>query len=333
MVREIILPKLGETMEEGVIGKWLKAEGDRVVKGEPLVEVMTDKANFEVEAPVAGVLRKIVIPASESAIPVKQIIGFIAGSMDEEMPAVAPIAAPARPAASVSASRPVAPGPVAPAGAGVRASPRARKLAADKGVDLNAVTGTGPDGRIVEKDILDASGGQLMPPAADGEALTGLRKVIAERMGASKREAPHFYLSVDVDMTGCVKEKAEGVSLNDMIIKAAAKAISEFPRVNALFERGRLKIRKEVDAAVAVSLEDGLVAPVVRDAVGKSAKDISAVMAGVKAQAKTGKFYHQPASSDDSCGRHGPRPRDSRERQGGSPEDDDCDGLVRSPRR
>jgi len=329
MIKDIIMPKLGETMEEGTIAKWLKKEGDSIERGEPIVEVTTDKASFEVEAPAGGVLRKIVCPASETPVKVIEVIGYIAGSMDEKLPekkadAAVPDAGRQAPAAekpAAAAPSEPAPSPAAAAAAPaaavsgrIIASPRAKKVAALKGVDLSTVKGSGPRGRIVEKDVLKAAGqaGTGVPapvmtgassaqtPICAAEApgqledrvtpLAGMRKVIADRLSQSKREKPHFYIKMDIDMTEASAKKVKGVSFNDIVIRGIAKTIEQFPMLNSTFENNRICQHSKVNAGVAVSLKNGLVVPVVPEANHKSIGEIAAVTATFKQKMKENSF-------------------------------------------
>jgi pyruvate dehydrogenase E2 component (dihydrolipoamide acetyltransferase) len=288
MIKEIIMPKLGETMEEGTITKWLKKEGDKVEKGEPIVEVMTDKANFEVESPAAGFLRSVVFPASEKPVPVIKVIGYVTDSMDEKLPEIkeetksVPAAPDIKPAVHAETVK-------AAAFTGIKASPVAKKLAIERGVDLSKVKGSGPGGRIVEKDIPEDSG-EAIP-------LTGIRKIIAERMSKSKREIPHYYLQTEIDMTEAAKKKTRETSYNDMIVRATAKVLEEFPNVNTLFENNRIKPQKKINIGIAVGMKNGLVVPVIKDANKKSLKEISEVAREIRGKAKKNSFTPDDFSS------------------------------------
>ena len=286
MIREIIMPKLGETMEDGVISKWLRKEGDKVTKGEPLFEVSTDKANFEVECPASGVLRKILFPAGGPAVQVIKVVGYIADSMDEQLPSFqGDRETPGVEAAKEPAKTAVkSPAPAVERDSGViAASPAAKKLAREKGIDLGKIKGTGPGGRIVEKDVLDAGTQDTT------SGLTGMRKVIAQRMVRSKQEVPHFYLEIEIDMTEAGRKKTEGVTYNDIIIKGVAQALEMVPEANAHFTSGIVSM-KDVNISVAVNIADGLVVPVIRNANKKKLGEISAEMKAIKEKAKSGKF-------------------------------------------
>jgi len=294
MIKKIIMPKLGETMEEGIITRWIKKEGDKVEKGQPLFEVMTDKANFEVESTAEGFLRKILIPASEKPVPVIKTIGYIADSMDEEIPEIEQQTTAVNDIQKTTETTvDVKPAPTIDF-SGIKASPLAKKLAIEKGVDLRKIKGSGPGGRIVEKDILEALSSekieeQIIP-------LTGIRKIIAQRLSKSKQEIPHYYLQTEIDMTEVAKIKSEDISFNDIIINAVAKTLEEFPKINAIFEEDKIKINKKINIGVAVSLEEGLIVPVIKDANTKSVKEISSIMREIKNKAKTNRFTPEELS-------------------------------------
>ena len=282
MITPIKLPKLGETMEEGKIVAWKKKPGDKVVKKEILLEVSTDKANFEVESMWEGYLLKIVSPVSDDNIPVLSVIAYIGDSMDEKVPDIVE-AKPTAQASTVPAVQDIIRRDSAPAASSVpagevRISPLAKKLAVEKGVDITKVKGTGPGGRIVEKDITDYAeknpAGKPGGSAVAGTPLSGMRKIIADRLSQSKREIPHFYLETEVDMDNCVvlKDKLAKkfpdtkITYNDMIIQAVALALKESPVINANFIDNKIVKIQTVNIGVAVALDDGLVVPVLKSA-------------------------------------------------------------------
>lgn len=302
MVIEIKMPKLGETMEEGVISKWRKKEGEKIEKGEILFEVMTDKANFEVESPESGIVRKI-FAKEEETVPVTKVIGYIASSIDEEIPSAPPEVEvkPTQPQITAQVSVPkVEVGPSK--GERIKASPLARKLAEEKGIDLSKIKGSGPDGRIEKKDVLKAietgAPPKLEVPVPDGAKfipVTGVRKIIAERMTQAFQTIPHFYLDIEVDMTEAVnlreKMKKEKVyfSHNDLIIKAAAEALKFFPIVNGYFAQDKIILNPNINIGIAVArtviqkTSSGeemelyeLVVPVLKDADKKKLIEIAA---------------------------------------------------------
>jgi pyruvate dehydrogenase E2 component (dihydrolipoamide acetyltransferase) len=301
MVVEIIMPKLGQTMEKGKILRWLKREGERVERGEILLEVETDKAVLEVESRGSGVLKKILAREGE-VVPVAKVIGYIAEE-EERIP---------EEAFRETAVRVEAPTPTPTIGVSgeekmereIKASPLAKKIAKEKGVDLTRVVGTGPGGRITEKDVLDylakieASKAAALPlptltaapyTSPEREAATivpggeeiqvvpisGMRGAIAKKMTYSKMSIPHFYISTEVDMTEAAKVREElipiietktGVRLSftHMLIKAVAMALREYPQLNALCDGENIKISKDVNIGIAVGLEDGLIVPVLK---------------------------------------------------------------------
>ena len=288
-------------MDEGRIVAWRKREGDRVRQGEILFEVETDKATMEVEAPVAGTLRRILVAADASA-PVASVIALITTTADEPLPADVPTSGSPAPAAPKPSQRagaqpsaglgpPGARGPSVPPSLGsssmsssppdgerVRSSPAARKRAQELGVDIARVTGTGPGGRVTLEDVDGAKAAPRPSAAADGEhrePLSRMRKAIAERMSRSWREAPQFSVSRDVDMTSAnAARKKAGASYTDAIVAAAAKALAAHPRFRARFDGGTLVREDGVHVGIAVAVEDGLLVPVVRDA---DRKDLAAL--------------------------------------------------------
>jgi pyruvate dehydrogenase E2 component (dihydrolipoamide acetyltransferase) len=302
MITKIIMPKLGETMEEGKIGKLIKKEGDRVERGEPYFEVVTDKANFEVESLKSGIIRKWLVKEGDE-IKVIEVIGYIADTMDEPLPKeevktevkqAEPVKLENKPLNAVQHQ--------APAGGRIFISPAARKLAAIKSIDISQIKGSGPNGRIMEKDVNGFSG----TPAADVSSsssakyksvkLTGMRKIIAERLSKSMREAPHFYVQVDVEMSKAMKAREEAkknrspVSLNDFIIKACAEALKKHPGFNVHFINDEIREFAEINIGFAVSLENGLVVPVIKDAVSKTAEAIAEESKALIKKAREGKL-------------------------------------------
>jgi pyruvate dehydrogenase E2 component (dihydrolipoamide acetyltransferase) len=305
MAVAVQLPALSPTMTEGRITKWLKNEGDKVSSGTEIAECETDKSNLAIEAYDDGVILKILVKAGDSA-PVGSTIAWI-GKAGEKVPDVAPAAVAAPPAAPapapVAASKP-APAPVAaprppplppaPAPAAstsrVRASPLAKKVAAAQGVDLSSVQGSGPNGRIIRKDVeaaLEArpvssfprASGVRLPPQS--LPVTTMRKVIAQRLTEVKPGVPHFYLNVDIEMDQALKLREEAkaqdlkVSVNDIIVKAVAVAVRRFPRVNQVFAGDVIHQLQNVDVGIAVAIEDGLITPIVKDADQKGLAEIA----------------------------------------------------------
>jgi pyruvate dehydrogenase E2 component (dihydrolipoyllysine-residue acetyltransferase) len=348
-VTRVVLAKLSPTMEEGTVVKWSKSEGDSVKVGDVLAEIETDKANMEMEALGAGVLRKVLVQAGGKA-PVGALIGVIAGA-DEDIsavlasaaPAAAPEAAPApapeapaAPQASRAAAAPPPPAGVsepasappspdaapAPAGEGVRvkASPLARSMAAAHNIPLASVQGTGPGGRVIKRDIeswagpaaatspaatpsspaaLPAPAAPPRPSVVPGQELplSNMRRAIARRLSESKFTAPHFYVTVEIDMGPAVELKGQllrgqdaKVSFNDLVVKACANALSRFPAVNASWADDKLLTHADVHVGVAVAIPDGLIVPVVRNADRKGVLEISREVKELAARARDRKL-------------------------------------------
>lgn len=316
MATEIVMPKLGLTMESGAISAWLVEEGQEVQKGQALLEIATDKVTMEVEAQADGILRKILVPAGQE-VPVSTTIGVIAAADEDIGSYVA--AAPSDPASSpppASAATPQAtpapaappptpapptpasptPAPQAPAPSADsdgrrphKTSPKARKIAAEHGLDLSGVNGSGPGGRIVSADVLAlVEQVRLAPvpaptaPVAEGLIeLSRAEQVAAERLTASYQQIPHIHISMDVSAvwlqqfrTGYQLE-GKKISFNDLIVKATARTLGEFPRVNSLAEGGHFRYASQINVGVAVAAEQGLVVPVIRDAAEKTVEEIA----------------------------------------------------------
>ncbi len=297
MATEVVMPKLGLTMERGTIGSWLKGVGDPVDRGEPLLEVVTDKVTMEVEAQASGVLRRILVPEGEEvevatpialiAAPEEDLSAFEAAPeppaapprpdpTPEPLPEVAPQSSAARPG-RVAASE-GGPAPPAPevGGRPHRASPKARRLAAERGIDLTAVIGSGPGGRVVSADVEAhrpaPAAPSPAPPEGETVELTPAQRVAAERLTASYQQAPHIYLEMQVSANWLEVLRrgyqAEGrrISYNDLILKAVAAALVEHPRLNAHFVDGRLQQHASVDLGIATDTGAGLLVPVLRGA-------------------------------------------------------------------
>jgi pyruvate dehydrogenase E2 component (dihydrolipoamide acetyltransferase) len=327
---EIVMPRLSDSMEEGVILKWMKAVGDSVEVGEELVEIETDKANMAYESDVAGTLTEILAQEGETlpiGVPIAVVgdgdAGDIEGSAvasegsdgstgnDEgsAAPAAGPVAAgdPPLPAVATASSATGPPtAPPADDGDRVKASPLARRIARDEGVDLTTVTGSGPGGRIVKADVesAQAPAAVAVAPAAPAptsaevpgagetakgqttyQELTRLQQVVSRRMAESKATAPHFYLQSEIDMSAAVAARgrlkgmaAEGEvvpSFNDMVVKACALALREHPRANGAYKDGRFELYSRVNVGVAVAAQDALVVPTVFDADRKGLREIA----------------------------------------------------------
>jgi pyruvate dehydrogenase E2 component (dihydrolipoamide acetyltransferase) len=328
MITKVVLAKLSPTMEEGTVVKWSKQEGEAVKVGDVLAEIETDKANMEMEALGAGVLRKVLVPAGGKA-PVGALIGVIADAgediaslLAEAAAAAAAVAAPSPAPVTPAAAPPATPAlpppptPAAPAattsGGRIKASPLARAIAAQKNVPLASVAGSGPGGRIVKRDVegyvaapptaaRPSAAAALarpaipMPSVKPGTAipLTSMRRTIAKRLAESMYTAPHFYVTVEIDMDSAVSlrdqlVRAEDVkvSYNDLVLKACAKALTRFPTVNASWTGETIQTHAEVHLGVAVSLPEGLITPVVRNADRKHVVEISREVKELAARAR-----------------------------------------------
>ncbi|MFC1525290.1 dihydrolipoamide acetyltransferase family protein [Candidatus Latescibacterota bacterium] len=286
------MPKLGLTMERGTVAAWLVEEGGEVLVGAPLLEVVTDKVTMEVEAQVSGILRRILVPAGvevEVATPIALI-----GEPDEDIPeaaAVAPAAvAPPAPADPVvaPASAPAAPG----RHQRHRASPKARRMAAEHGLDLAGLAGSGAGGRIVSADVAAA----LESGARGVTELTPAQSLGAQRLAASYREAPHIHVAMDVDalwmrqLRQGFESRGDRVSYNDIILRAAALTLVDIPRANCLFESGRVQEQTSVDIGIATDTPQGLVVPVLRGAAERTIDDIAAESTRLVEGARTGRL-------------------------------------------
>jgi pyruvate dehydrogenase E2 component (dihydrolipoyllysine-residue acetyltransferase) len=358
----ILMPALSPTMEKGNLAKWLKKEGDKVKSGDVIAEIETDKATMEVEAVDEGTIARIVVPEGTADVPVNDIIAVLAGEGEDVKSAASAAAAPAKAAAAPAAAAPAAappkaaaaapaatpaapaaspapaPAPVAeakPSGSGERvfASPLARRLAKEFGLDLSRVLGSGPHGRVVARDVESAKSGQGLKPAATPSAAAvsappagpsdqqiralfaegsyevvphdNMRKVIAQRLTAAKRDIPHYYLTTDCDIGKLVAAREEinaaapkdkdgkpayKLSVNDFVIKALAVALQRVPDANVTWTEGAMLRHKVSDISVAVSIPSGLITPVIRNAHIKSVSVISAEMKDYAARARARKL-------------------------------------------
>jgi len=345
---EIKMPALSPTMEEGTLAKWLVKEGDTVKSGDILAEIETDKATMEFETIDEGTVQKILVPEGTDGVKVGAAILVLAGE-DEDASAPAPKAdaAPVKPAAAPQkepeVAKAVTPAPAAKAqpaaasGDRVKASPLARRIAEQKGVDLSALTGSGPNGRVVKADVEGAQPGAAKPAAAPAQAampvaaapapppegvpsetvkLSNMRKTIARRLTESKQQVPHIYLTVDINLDALLKLRGElnkglesrGVklSVNDMLIKAQAAALMEVPSCNVQFAGDTLIQFKRADISVAVSIPGGLITPVVTGADTKSLSAIATEIKDLAGRAREGKLQpHEYAGGTASLSNMG----------------------------
>lgn len=315
MATTVVMPQMGFDMQEGTLVRWLKQEGEEVKRGEPIAEIETDKAVVEMEAYASGVVLKTVVPEG-ATVPVGQTIAFI-GEAGEAIPEGEPAAKAAVPEAAAAQPEAVSKAEEAkaspPQRVEVKASPLARRLAEEKGIDLTKVTGTGPGGRITKDDVLayetrvpeavsaavPREEAPTPPGGPDGELvpLSRMRQAIARRTAQSKREVPHFYVTADVDMTlamtlrGQLNDALNGearVSVNDLIVKACALALVKFPTFNASFEGDHLRMNSGINVGVAVAVEQGLLVVSLGDCRDKSVVDISRTSKEVVERAQSG---------------------------------------------
>ena len=283
------MPRLSLAMKEGTIVQWFKKEGDMVKKGEPLVEVLSEKATYEVEAPASGVLRKILAEEGMD-VPVAGTLGIITAP-DEELPEIEAVAA----APVIEAEEAVAVPErkvLEKVEERIIASPAAKRLAKEHGIDLAQVRGTGPEGRIVEEDVGSLiEEAKVMPRVREVIPLTGIRKTAAERVSLSARRAPQSTISMEVDMSNMAKlrERVQ-VSYTDVLVKAVAKALAEHPIINSTLEKGQIKVFADINIGVAVATEMGLIVPVIHNADGKSLTEIASTLKELVEKAKQSKL-------------------------------------------
>lgn len=346
-MHEVKLPQMGQSVEEASIVQWLKAEGDKVERGEPIVSIQTDKAEIECESPAAGVVRKILLEPDVS-VPVLTVIALV-GEADEPLPdleqykvsagqaaepvaeaagaAPEPVAQVAASTATTTASAGLAEAPVSPRARrraealhvnanlakgtgvggrvmeadveayaasvdGIAITPTAKRLAEIKGIDIARVKGTGPGGKITKEDIEGAT-----PARAAGETkrlpLSPMRRIIAQRMCESKFSAPHYYVTVEVDMAAAAKFRAEyptKLSYNDLVMRGTALALLEWPAVNARWQGDAIEQVGDVNLGFAVALPTGLIVPVVCQVQRLSLDELSQACKGLTEKARTGKL-------------------------------------------
>jgi pyruvate dehydrogenase E2 component (dihydrolipoamide acetyltransferase) len=351
---EIKMPALSPTMEEGTLAKWLVKEGDRVKSGDLLAEIETDKATMEFEAVDEGVIASIMVAEGADNVKVGTVIATMNGD-DEAAPApkaaapkaeAAPVEAPK--AAPATAAPAVAPAPAAAAaptssGDRVKASPLARRIAAEKSIDLAALSGSGPNGRIVRADLEGASktspatvpgagvAAATPAPAAapkpatvpdiphEATKLSNVRKTIARRLTESKQQVPHIYLTVDIrldallrlraDLNKALEARGVKLSVNDLIIKALAASLIQVPKCNVMFTPDQLISFSRADISVAVSTPNGLITPIIADAANKGLAAISTEMKDLAGRARDGKLkpeeYRGGTASLSNMGMYG----------------------------
>lgn len=321
---EVIMPKMGDGMEEGTLIDWAKKDGEAVKSGETIGHIQTDKATLELEAPASGTLTGLLIQAGET-VPVGRLIAVIL-QQGEALPSGygggngSPKQLPAQQnvpsgngegeAATAKETPPATPRPAVAQEAmqsliesvsaqRIKASPLARRIAEQKGINLASIKGTGPGGRIVEKDVLalEAVGSRVGAGMDRTVPLSKLRQIIAQRTQQSKQQAPHFYVTVEVDLEKIValremfeQEESGKVSINDFVLKASAEALREMPEANAsLTDQGILQ-HGSVHIGMAVAIADGLVVPVIKNADGLSLRELSAKAKELAGKAREGKL-------------------------------------------
>lgn len=340
---EITMPALSPTMEEGTLAKWLVKPGDTISSGDVIAEIETDKATMEVEAVDEGVLAKILVEGGTENVKVNSVIAILAEDGEDagsvEAPAAKPAEAPAPEASPAETeekapAKKEAPEPVALPSAGtgddrIKASPLARRIAAQKGVDLASLKGSGPKGRIVKKDVEAAEAGAAAPQSAgsappsspgglilpqilddriyapdsyDLVPLDGMRKTVASRLTTSFMQVPHFPLNVDISLDKLLAARAginaaapDGVkvSVNDMLIKASALALMAEPDCNSSYSDKGIAYHKSAHISVAVAIDGGLITPVIRDAQTKGLRQISEEMKDLATRARDRKLKPQ----------------------------------------
>ncbi|HBK07003.1 MAG TPA: pyruvate dehydrogenase complex dihydrolipoamide acetyltransferase [Acetobacteraceae bacterium] len=336
MATNILMPALSPTMTEGTLARWLKKEGDTIKAGDVIAEIETDKATMEVEAVDEGVLGKILVADGAAGVKVNEPIAILVDAGEAVPSGAAPVAPAPKPVAA-AAPEPVAapkPAPVAnghvPAGERVFASPLARRMAMQAGIDLSGLKGSGPNGRIIRADIEAAQKGGIAAPAATvaptvaapaaapvvktpAPVITAphkvvphssMRKVIAKRLTEAKSTIPHFYVSMDIEIDAMNALLAQLnaksppkdnpgaylITINDMVIKAAAATLRKVPTVNASWTDDGMVFYDDVDISVAVSIPDGLITPIVRQADTKGLSTISREMKDLAGRARAGKL-------------------------------------------
>ncbi|MFN7227022.1 MAG: pyruvate dehydrogenase complex dihydrolipoamide acetyltransferase [Holosporales bacterium] len=319
----ILMPALSPTMTEGNLAKWLKKEGDIIKAGDVIAEIETDKATMEVEAVDEGTLGKIIIAAGAQGVKVNSLIALLLNegedasalsAMNTNATAAAPHPAPVIAAPVIAAAAPAATPPsTANAGHRLLASPLAKRLAKEQGLDLKNIKGTGPHGRIIRADILVAAKtpatvatpiavsneDPFALPLGKFEGHTTMRKVIARRLTESKQQVPHFYLEVDVELDALLalrkqindREGATAkLSVNDFIIKATGMALEQVPAANASWTDAGVQYYSRADVSVAVAIPGGLITPIIKNAGQKRLVQISNEMKDLAARAKDGKL-------------------------------------------
>ena len=305
MATKVVMEALSPTMEEGQVTKWLKGEGDKVASGDTLAEVETDKAIMELVARGNGVLRKIVVPEGQT-VDVGSLVAVI-GAADEDIASLVaattppPDAAPSNgdTAADATKSSSVAASPPSSGDGGhVKASPVAKRIASDRGIDLSSVRGSGPGGRVIKRDVEGATAAPVVAPVGSGGfedvPLTQIRKTIARRLGESIGPVPHFFLTTEIDMERAAEARTDlnalddgpRISYNDIVLKVVAAALTQHRACNAWWQDDHIRYFNEVHLSVAVAVKDGLITPIVRNAHLKTLRQIAAEVRDLAGRAR-----------------------------------------------
>jgi pyruvate dehydrogenase E2 component (dihydrolipoamide acetyltransferase) len=330
MATNVIMPALGVAQQTGTLLKWLKGEGQSVTKGEPLMEIETDKATVEIEAAASGMLTRVSAQAGDE-VPVGQTIALILAPGEHAPATMAQYPHPRIESGAGSIPLPKGEGtrgerpqatqqaqsnpPVSPFVKGgskgdfatrVLASPKAKRIAREQGIDLRSLRGSGPEGSVLTSDVLRAAGGtaQVSPAITIAAApqlipLTSMRRIVGQRMSQSKQSAPHFYISVDIDMTAVDeartsrREKSEinVPSINDFILHACARALTDFPSINSSFTEQGIQQHAEINIGMAVALDEGLVVPVIRNADRLSLEELAVQSRDLADKAQNKKLF------------------------------------------
>lgn len=311
---QVIMPKMGDGMTEGTILRWLKKEGDAVENGEVIAEIETDKASVELPAESSGKLATILVKEGQT-VPVGTVIAEILAEGETSQAVSIPSPPPSSAEAVPLPTTPPEPAARAesPLEERVKASPLARRKAKEAGIDLAMIKGTGPGGRIVERDVQQFLASRQAPtaplveatPAAapslsGGEPLSRMRRLIAERTTLTKQTVPHFYVTMDIDMTeamalrerlnAALPEATPKISVNDLVTKACALALARYPQVNALYQNDRLYTQQEIHIGIAVALPDGLIVPVLRHCERKTLRQIAVETRQLVEKARAGRL-------------------------------------------
>ena len=336
MTIKILMPALSPTMTEGNLAKWHVGEGDRVNPGDLIAEIETDKASMEVEAVDEGTVGRLLVAEGTENVPVNATIGLLLEEGEDAAALENAVTEAPKPGAKDDTKRPAAPGAAAAAekpaaGAslpgGVRASPLARRMAAQAGLELSGIAGSGTGGRIVKRDIEAAIAAPPSAATADDASeivrLSAMRKVIARRMTESKTQVPHFYLTMDCEIDELLTVRKAlneadgiGISVNDFVVRACALALMNVPDANVAYENeNELRRFRTADISVAVAVPGGLVTPVLRSAETKGLKRISSEMKDLAALARDGNLtpeqYQGGSFSISNLGMYGVRQFDA----------------------